>query len=65
MWDLIVSVPDHCLSFLLFSRIPLPKNQVSYYPGACLTLISYFFHDFVCLSCLGIDGNSFFLSLML
>ena len=20
MWDLIVSVPDHCLSFLLYSR---------------------------------------------
>ena len=27
MWDLIVSVPDHCLSFLLFNQLHVSFNH--------------------------------------
>ena len=28
MWDLIVSVPDHCLSFYFICRIPAPYRSI-------------------------------------
>ena len=45
MWDLIVSVPDHCLSFYLGTRMPY-KIFVSF---------SYFIHT---IECLGIEITS-------
>ena len=32
MWDLIVSVPDHCLSFLLFTDITSSRTLRLYIP---------------------------------
>ena len=37
MWDLIVSVPDHCLSFYLENRVPLKPVQGG---GRCVAFCS-------------------------
>ena len=42
MWDLIVSVPDHCLSFLLYMRFTISCKTNIYrtckdIPGICPT----------------------------
>ena len=31
MWDLIVSVPDHCLSFLLWSSYDIYLSRLHYF----------------------------------
>ena len=46
MWDLIVSVPDHCLSFYLRTSRKL-KNMILSINFAILTLFIYFLSNFL------------------
>ena len=42
MWDLIVSVPDHCLSFYFAHIMYIKKTEISMVAGSCCSSIRTF-----------------------
>ena len=50
MWDLILSVPDHCLSFYFLNHVNRGKDKYLYFSSDILRQISLFADEMPCLA---------------